>query len=300
MDFDKNEVIGNDASLGWNDLLADVQVMGPKGSQWIFRALAGWEDRTSSPNPVPITSSFDDAWQRRAAATNPGDRKLYESWILADFKREAHNYLSHLPEPGNFLEWMALGRHFGMPCRLTDFTYSFHVAAYLALARRKKNEHGRIVALNLTWLKNDWEARLASQYCGFTRRTGSFHSHELFKEFAFVRCDQYTVVVNPLRRNPRLANQKGCFLCPGNIDKDTDDNLCHSVRGTPDVKKLICLRSELKTEAMNALFHMNISQATLYPDLSGWAESRRDLVHRDITDDRFREELEIAIQDPRI
>ncbi len=67
-----------------------------------------------------------------------------------------------------------------------------------------------------------------------------------------------------------------------------------------NVKKLICLRSDLKTEAMNALFQTNITQATLYPDLSGWAKSRRDLVHREIADDRFREELEIAIQDPRI
>ena len=299
MDFDKSEVIGNDPRLKWNELVAQVQDLEPKGSQWIFRALTGW-DATGSPDPVPVTSSFDDAWQRRAVPTKTGDRRLYESWILADFKREAHNYLSHLPEPGNFLEWMALGRHFGMPSRLTDFTYSFHVAAYFALATRKNDEHGRIVALNLTWLKNDWEARLASHYKTFAGRTGSFHSHELFKEFAFVRCDPYAVIVNPLRRNPRLANQKGCFLCPGNIEEDADHNLSRTVGATTNVKKLICLRSDLKTEAMNALFQMNVTQATLYPDLSGWAESRRDLVHREITDDRFRQELEIAIQDPRI
>lgn len=165
---------------------------------------------------------------------------------------------------------------------------------------RKKHEHGRIVALNLTWLKNDWEQRLADRYSGFSGRTGSFHSHELFREFAFVRRDKYAVVVNPLRRNPRLANQKGCFLCPGNIEEETDDNVSGTLGGTANVKKLIWLRAELKTEAMIALFNMNVSQATLYPDLSGWAESRRDLVHRDIVDERFRRELEIAIADPRI
>lgn len=300
MNFEKDEVIGNDANLEWNELVTQVQKMEPKGSQWIFRALTGWEDKTGDPSPVPIRSSFDDAWKRRTAPTKLGDRKLYESWILADFKREAHNYLSHLPEPDNFLEWMALGRHFGMPSRLTDFTYSFHVAAYFALSMRKKCEHGRMVALNLTWLKDDWERRLASHYPGFKGRTGSFHSNELFKEFAFTRCDQYAVVVNPLRRNPRLANQKGCFLCPGNIEQDTDENLNHTVGGIANVKKMICLRSEIKTVAMQDLFNMNITQATLYPDLSGWAESRRDLVHREISDDRFREELEVAINDPRI
>lgn len=128
MDFSECEVIGNEPGSRWNDLLAAVQVLELRGSQWIFRALTGWEHTPASPHSVSVMSSFDDAWRRRVAPTKSGDRALYESWILADFKREAHNYLSHLPEPGNFLEWMALGRHFGMPTRLTDFTTAVQVS----------------------------------------------------------------------------------------------------------------------------------------------------------------------------
>jgi FRG domain len=291
MDFAENEMIGNNPSETWSGFVGNTQSLQRDG--WVFRAIGKWEGAKPT-----ITSSFDNAWQRRVQPG--GDRRLYESWIMSDFKREAHNYLLHLPEPNNFLEWMALGRHYGMPSRLVDFTYSFFVAAYFALSLRNKGEHGCIVALNLPRMKQQWEAKRDKEYPDFTGDRGSFHSNELFHEFAFKRRDTYAIVVNPLRRNPRLANQKGCFLCPGNIDIEVDENLRRTLGSEPDVKKLVCLRDELKTDAMEALRGMNVSQATLYPDLIGWAESRRDLVHREIPDVRFREELEIAISKPRI
>jgi hypothetical protein len=221
---------------------------------------------------VDITSSFDDACRRRSGGIPAKDRWLYESWILSDFKREAQNYLSHLPEPHNFLEWLALGRHYGMPSRLVDFTYSFYVAAYFALSMSRDGEDACVVALNLARMKEDWERRLRRSYQAFKGRAGSFHNPKLFKHFAFVRQDRYAVIVNPLRRNPRLANQQGCFLCPGNIRDEVDTNLQQTLGSAGNVKRLFYLRSAVKAEAMKALGRMNIGQATLYPDLIGWAE----------------------------
>lgn len=301
MDFGSNEVIDTKQSPSWAKLQSEIEALGSNGSQWVFRALREPVDTTSSGRRVAITSSFDDACKRRSGGMPPRNRWLYESWMLSDFKREAHNYLSHLPEPGNFLEWMALGRHYGMPSRLIDFTYSFHVATYFALSMKMEKGDGCIVALNLTWMKENWERRLRTSYSRFKGHAlGSFHSHKLFRYFAFVRHDKYAVIVNPLRRNPRLANQMGCFLCPGSIQHEADANLAQTLKNNPNVKKLIYLRSPVKREAMIALFGMNISQATLYPDLVGWAESRRDLVHREIADSRFRKELAVAIRTPRI
>jgi hypothetical protein len=293
MHFAKNEIIGDDRSVKWPALVRKIQSLQRGGKEWVFRAIGKWDTRD-----VDVRSSFDNAWGRRV--DSGGDRRLYEIWILSDFKREARNYLSNLPEPDNFLEWMALGRHYGMPSRLVDFTYSFFVAAYFALSLRSKNEDGCVIALNLTWMKRKWESKLLKDYTGFEGEKGSFHSSELFHEFAFNRNENYAVVVNPLRRNPRLANQKGCFLCPCNVSSEADSNLVETLGDEAGVKRLVCLRKELKTEAMEALRAMNISQATLYPDLIGWAESRRDLVHREIADKRFREELEFAITKPRI
>jgi hypothetical protein len=310
MEFADSEIIGK-PDTKWADLVKKIQGLHNRGRQWVFRAIGKWDPEWNAPVEVPITSSFDNAWDRRVKADwkghpRPGNRRLYEAWILYEFKREAHNYLAHLPDPANFLEWMALGRHYGMPSRLVDFTYSFFVAAYFALSQRDGKDDGCMVALNLSWMKKAWEARRAERYPDYTGLNGSFHSLELFHKFAFNNGDNsapgdtYAIIVNPLRRHPRLANQKGCFLCPGNIEIDADKNLAEILGGQRDVKRLVRLPAGLKTEAMRALAEMNVSQATLYPDLIGWAESRRDLVHREIPDDRFEDELNIAIRSPRI
>jgi hypothetical protein len=229
--------------------------------------------------------------------------------MLLDFKREAHNHLAQLPKPNDLLEWLALARHYEMPSRLVDFTYSFYVAAYFALALRGRRNDGDdedacIFACNWTWLKNQVEARLKSQWCtkyGVSKARASFHNPSLFKRFAFDFEEIYVVPVNPLRRNPRLAKQHGLFMCPGNVQHDFDTNLTKTLRKTAHVKLLIRVRSALRSEAIRELATMNINMATLYPDLTGWAQSRRDLVHHEIgKDKRFLQELENSIENPWI
>jgi hypothetical protein len=304
MDFPMHEVVGSQPGFCWGQLLKEIHNLERQTqSQWIFRALDKWDGRTASGYKRDIPSSFDDALKRRFGMTQPGDRRLYESWMLLDFKREAHNYLTQLPRPNDFLEWMALGRHYGMPSRLVDFTYSFPVAAYFALSKRLKAEDACILAINLTWMKQDVELKLKTDWSkkhGLPDEQASFHNPELFQKFAFEWAETYVVPVNPLRRNLRLAKQHGLFLCPGNIEKDFDKNLKETLGETLNVKRLVCVHSYSKTEAMRDLRGMNVSLSTLYPDLSGWAESRRDLVHLDIPDDRFRKELENALNNPRI
>jgi len=67
----------------------------------------------------------------------------------------------------------------------------------------------------------------------------------------------------------------------------------------PNVKKLIPLPCSMRDTAMKELRRMNISSASLFRDLSGWAMSQRDVVHGDILDEGFRRELELELTDPR-
>ncbi len=307
MRFKPDEIIGN--NMTWPDLVTQVRdltkVPNP-GNEWIFRALGKWD---GDGLDTRITSSFDEAWERPSPPkADSSQRKLYERWMLLDFKREAHNYLTHLPKPKDLLEWLALARHYEMPSRLLDFTYSFYVAAYFALSTRGRRFHGAerrdedacIFACNLTWMKNQVEHKLKSQWCKkykVSKTEASFHNPSLFKKFAFDSEEQYVVPVNPLRRNPRLAKQHGLFLCPGNIQEEFDTNLTKTLRETASVKRLIRVGPAVRSEALRDLAGMNINMATLYPDLTGWAQSRRDLVHRDIGEDkRFLQELENSIE----
>ena len=131
-------------------------------------------------------------------------------------------------------------------------------------------------------------------------KRASFHEPALFHWFAFKSKKKYVVPVSPLRRNTRLARQHGLFLCPGDISSTFDDNLAETIKGKKEVVRLIRLPASIRSEALRALGEMNIGLHTLYGDLTGWAESRRDLVHKGITDGRLVKELKLAIADPRI
>lgn len=310
MKFKDNEIIGNEKNINWYQLLKKVRALSMNGNQWIYRALGKWEGQE-----ISIASSFDDVWKHPTKEKETDKRKLYESWMLLEFKREAYRYLNNLPERKNFLEWLALARHFGMPSRIVDFSYSFYVATYFALStkgRRFKIKKGKklyedkdgcILAINLTWMKEQVEKKLKNKWCresGVSYDKASFHNKKLFQYFVFNSSENYVVPVNPLRRNPRMAKQHGLFLCPSNIEKGFDGNLQNTLKGKQGVKKLIRLQSNLRSDAICDLRKMNISLATLYPDLSGWARSQQDLVHLDISDDRLIKELRIALSNPSI
>jgi hypothetical protein len=305
IEFQRNDFLPRQKNL--SKLIDKVKKTTPPG-EWIFRALK--KGPTTRKRKVPILSSFDKAWNRRTAPPLPsGDRRLYEAWMLRDFKREAYHYLSHLPERDDFLEWLALGRHYLMPVRLLDFTYSFYIAVYFAVSRLTKDDEGNdkdgwVLAFNLKWSKEHVEKTLTPSLrtkCNVEDAKAAFQDKRLFKGFAFDYPEDYVVAVNPLRRNPRLAAQQGLFLCPGNIEHTFEENLKKTIQHEPHVKKLmlIPLHPSIRTETMRELRRMNISSASLFRDLPGWAESQGDIVHMDIKDGRFKEELKLELKQPR-
>jgi hypothetical protein len=304
MTFESREMINNCES--WARVVRAVRDCGSNGHQWIFKALHAWSEAVDEQRrEARIPSSFDKACKRSVPAREGELRRRYESWMLLEFKREAYHHLGEVPPREDFLEWLALGRHYGMPSRLVDFTYSFYVAAYFALAERSQGDDGCIVALDNDYLKNRAEEWILPRHFALRipRKKASFHDPRLFHAFAFHSHPTQVIPVNPLRRNPRLARQHGLFLCPGDITKTFDCNLKETLGDEEGVRRVIRLPSGLRSEAMRDLLDMNISSATLFPGLAGWAESQRDLVHKNICghDERFKQELDVAIsRKPRI
>lgn len=77
--------------------------------------------------------------------------------------------------------------------------------------------------------------------------------------------------------NERHGAQQGVFLCPGNIGLPFMKNLLSSgAERNPDQVVRIILDPSMKAEAIRDLRRMNVSAATLYPDLGGFAQSLRD------------------------
>jgi hypothetical protein len=236
--------------------------------------------RGQSDAEQQLLSTFDRAI---AAAKEPKESHwMYEAVILREFRRRAHHYVQDTPPYSDRLEWLALMRHYGAPTRLVDFTYSPYIAAYFAFSSLCKSSRA-VWAVNNTWLRQESHRR----YRKLTRRKSAkpdFYDPKTFTQF-FLKpewkkeeTDSVVCAVSPNRMNARLTIQQGLFLCPTQIQLTFDKvlrNMVAKSRAKEPIVKFVfppAVRNEFITE----LRRMNISKATLFPDLSGLAESLSD------------------------
>jgi hypothetical protein len=80
----------------------------------------------------------------------------------------------------------------------------------------------------------------------------------------------------PYRIHERHSIQQGMFLCPGDVTVSFKDNLLvHLNKKTngPIILKLIFAEKFDKKAALEDLRRMNVTRATLFPGLDGFAES---------------------------
>ena len=77
----------------------------------------------------------------------------------------------------------------------------------------------------------------------------------------------------PRRSNPRLLAQQGLFLCPSVAEAGFDKNLESYRDDTQDMADhvfKIIVEARIRTELPSELRLMNISRATLFPELEGY------------------------------
>ena len=80
-------------------------------------------------------------------------------------------------------------------------------------------------------------------------------------------------VGEPEKMDRRLVPQSGTFVIPGQLDRTIDEILAQSYAGGEPVLKKFILKAGMREEAMESLYRMNITYATLLPDLDGLAKS---------------------------
>lgn len=231
--------------------------------RWIFRGqtCASRPLKTTLERAIPV-GRIEDRWKQEAI-------------ILREFTRRVHHYVADESIPKSTLEWFALMRHYGAPCRLLDCTYSFYVAEFFALRNLNQlNCTAAIWAISRDWLKvcrkkifgDDVSFKYPQEFYDY------FLNHEMQRTFVSE--------VNPFRINQRLTAQQGVFLCPGDMGKPFMENLLNMARiVNPSAGEYgegiirIPIASDMKPILIRELHQMNINSATLFPDLSGFAES---------------------------
>ena len=225
-------------------------VISPQYSNWAFRGErdARWPLYSSLSRYLQNFHVHKDAWPQQ------------EARILRIFKRKAHQFLDRPPEWDDDFQWLALMQHHGAPTRLIDFSWSPYVAAFFALERT--------VADGVVWALNP--ARIDSSRASRSTRMdprvpGNFGRYFLKGNHRLIWMGE------PYTMNRRLIAQSGTFAVPGLLDVPLEEIL---VGRAPDtvLAKLI-LSNSVREVGMRELYRMNITYATLFPDLDGLARS---------------------------
>ncbi len=98
-------------------------------------------------------------------------------------------------------------------------------------------------------------------------KPGSFRKHFLSNARSFVWLG------DPYAMNRRLIAQSGTFLVPGILNKSIENILDGYPHPRETLIKFILPANTIREKGMRELYRMNITQATLFPDLDGLSRS---------------------------
>jgi hypothetical protein len=229
----------------WDEYLSIIS--NPPYQNWAFRG-----QRDASAPLFSVLSRYLMAFQ-----VDPRAWTRQEERILRIFKRKAIHFLDDVPDREDDFEWLALMQDHGAPTRLLDFTWSPYVAAFFAL--HNTTEEGVI------WACNPVEIDKAKQID--LDKAGSFRKYFLSNTRSFVWLG------DPYAMNRRLIAQSGTFLVPGVLDQSIENILKEYPNPKETLIKLILPADKIREKGMRELYRMNITQASLFPDLDGLARS---------------------------
>lgn len=224
----------------------------------------GWAFRGQRVAAWPLASSL----YRRLAAycPDPATWPDREARALRIFRRKAHIYLADRRVLEDDLRCLAMMQHHGAPTRLLDFTKSPFVAAFFAL--EQATEDAAVFALNTPALWNATPAgapELARERID-PRLPRNFATYFSPNNRAIFWCGE------PAEMDHRLVAQSGLFVVPGQIHMPLDTILSHYAAPQALLTRLV-IGPALRESFMRELYRMNITDATLFPDLDGLARS---------------------------
>jgi hypothetical protein len=245
-------------------------------ARWIFR---GQPDARWGLQPSIEHLALPDGTTRYSA----------ERFIRREFRRRAHHYLSQLPEPDDALAWLALMRHHGAPSRLLDWTRSPYVAAHFAAVNAAPD------AVFMIWAVDQVElVRLARKEIierNPTLGEGLIDSlDELrnwprfvsspanFDKVFLQQGDRPPIIVapvEPFHTSERMTVQQGLFLCSSLLSLSFEQSLAWLLGHGEGEAKLIRFEvmPQVRAPLLTELDRMNITEATLFPGLDGFARS---------------------------
>lgn len=220
------------------------------------------------------------------------DKHKIEWGLMRTFARKAHLHTGRRDD--DWLERLGLMAHYEAPHRMLDWNYSFFNALFFAVNSEFNKGDCIVWALDKAWLAEqakgleetileEMKGTIGLPKASRMRRYRDCRSHRF--EAGIIHYLMLTnrmacvYPVTPYYQNERLSTQQGTLICPGTINHTWGENLRMVLSKSPGQRPLvkipICLTTEKRKEVLRELHSMNISRATLFPDLDGFARSLR-------------------------
>jgi hypothetical protein len=224
---------------------------------WAFRGQGDvrWPLESALTRQVRVRGIAPAAWPRQ------------EDRIRRIFQRKSHLYLPSTPGD-DLLEWLALMQDHGAPTRLLDFTWSPYVAAFFALERAVGP--AGVWALNLPLLRRLHEEHTID---GVVVGEADPRDAAVFDRLYLPNTHAFVWQGDPFRMPHRVVAQSGTFLVTSHLGLTIDEVLERYPGRDPLLVHFVFDTAAVRKDAMAALYTMNITQATLFPDLDGLARS---------------------------
>jgi len=244
----------------WKDFRDIVE--SEKFNNWAFRGQqnATWSLDSALARHLKNFKIHPEAW------------KTQEERIMRIFRRKAYtyNHLTNIPGEDCYFEWLALMQHHGAPTRLLDFTWSPYVAAFFALERATG-----AAAVWAIYPPKIHDARARRLQPGQKVEINEIDQwiNQHYEEFFLANQEEIVLIGEPYRMNQRLIAQSGTFLIPGVLHKPVEEILTSRDFSKDLVVKFTLHAPTMRKAAMESLYRMNITSATLFPDLDGLARS---------------------------
>lgn len=281
----------------WEDA---VKLANMLPENWIFRGQENTDwSLTTSLERYHKAENREDYWRQKDA----------EKKMLETIKRQGHLLLEKTPRTYDDIDWLAILQHHGAVTRLLDFTASFYVATYFAV--EKLQTDAVVWAIDQRFLNTAIIDRAEQITVGTNSDIPQFIcDNEPHTDFDFV--DKLTrkiadfvlhddsehsgvVAVSPWRLNERMIKQQGLFLLPLGLAREFEYHLCKTLliegdklptkanKNLDEIKELLpqwkpkLIRIEIPKRFQNKILcdlkRMNITAATLFPGLDGFARS---------------------------
>lgn len=227
----------------------------------------GWAFRGEASAEWPLVNSLA---RRLTDAGVPREQwGQREERAIRIFRRKAHVYLPDRTVLNDHLRCLAMMQHHGAPTRLLDFTKSPYVAAFFAFEPAPLvSTDAAIYALNTPKL---WAAAPGFDP-SLTRDEVDPRLPGRFERYFAPNRHPIVWFGEPAEMDRRLVAQSGLLVVPGVVETDLATLLAGYGTDEPLLEKVV-LAGGLRRRALHELYRMNLTQATLFPDLEGLARS---------------------------